>query len=223
MFPIVLRRPCHLLARTWSFSIVALVVSSLLWLPASAAADTCVAEANAYASRRTSISVLARIPTFRFSLLFQSRPAVTMILMTYGEERGWVAARYIQALCQDRYMSGSGNICRSWRASPPAHSTSKRIGTRFTAASHSMPNSTNGFHRLASRSLARARFTNPWLRMAIGSVGRLTELRRIPEPAYNGPGKHPDVPCRYPPAIHAVAQVTPGQVLDTVVDRYSGL
>ena len=113
MIPIVLRQAFYLHPRTWRFLFAALLVSSLLGLPKSAAADTPPAEPNAYvtadvnlrAGPDTDFPVLLLVPAQAAVTIYDCVQDLTWCDLSYGEERGWVAAQYVQAFYQDRYMT----------------------------------------------------------------------------------------------------------------------
>lgn len=113
MFQIVLRLACDLRERTSPLWLGALLGSLFPWSPTLAAADTPIAEANAYvtadvnlrAGPETDFPVIDVIPAQGAVTIYDCIPDLSWCDLSYGEERGWVFAQYIQAFYQDRYVT----------------------------------------------------------------------------------------------------------------------
>ena len=105
-------RSCYHRRRLWSPLLAGLIIA-LFWLPTVAAADTPVAEPNAFATADvnlragpdTDFPILVLIPAQAAVTIYDCIPDLTWCDVSYGEERGWVSAQFIQALYQDRNLT----------------------------------------------------------------------------------------------------------------------
>src|SRR3954454_2688304 len=106
MPPIALPRDCQRHHNTSRFSVAAVAVFWLVWLPSGAAvAEDQVAEPNAYvtadvnlrAGPDTDFPVLVVVPEQAAVTIYDCVDDLSWCDLSYGEERGWVSAQYLQA------------------------------------------------------------------------------------------------------------------------------
>src|SRR5579871_2846938 len=95
------------------FSFVALMWASLACLTAPSPAVAQAADANAYvtadlnlrAGPDTDYPAIIVIPAGQYVTIYACIPDLTWCDISYGENRGWAAAEYIQAFYQGQYMT----------------------------------------------------------------------------------------------------------------------
>ncbi len=95
------------------FSFIALLAAALAWLSASSPAAAQGADPNAYvtadlnlrAGPDTDYPAIIIIPAGQYVTVYACIPDLTWCDISYGENRGWAAAEYIQAYYQNQYMT----------------------------------------------------------------------------------------------------------------------